>query len=134
MIFITDRTEADVIIGNEKGVYGYSDLNRVESAVQSIVESGIAQDLITKTDWGLVNNFSVEEWPAEKQMKRYLGNVATIRDVFAVDVEIPASMDMLDWNGANNIERVLQIAIGRVSGVIQSYRYSGDTFSGEDIL
>lgn len=134
MVFVTDRTESDVLLGNEKGVYSYTDLNRVEEAVKTIIESGFAENLQTKTDWGLPGNFSVSAWPVESQMKRYLQNVKEIKKLFAVSVKLPDSMEKLDWNGANNIEKVLQTAVGRITGIKQSYRYSGDLYAGEDIL
>ena len=40
MQFITDRTHADVLLGNEKGIYSYEDLNRVERAVAQLSAMG----------------------------------------------------------------------------------------------
>lgn len=134
MFFITDRTESDALLENEKGIYSYSDLNRVEAAVQNLKDAGFCENLQTKTDWGLPGNFSIDNWPVESQMKRYLGNVKEIKKTFAVSFELPDSMDCLDWNGANNIEKILQTALGRVAGIKQSYRYSGEVYAGEDIL
>lgn len=138
MELVTDRTEADAMIGNEKGVYGFADLNRVESAAakiaQQIAELGFALQLETKTDWGLPGNFSANSWPVESQMRRYLKNVADIQRVFIIQANLPASMDKLDWNGANNIEKVLQTAFDRITGIKQAYRYSGEFFAGEEIL
>ena len=57
MALVTDRTESDALLGNEKGLYSYTDLNRVETAVSEIVAQfpslGVSEQLTIKTDWGL---------------------------------------------------------------------------------
>lgn len=137
MELIINRTESDALLGNEKGVYGYTDMNRVEAAVAEIAAEfaslGIGIDLATKTDWGLPDDFSKEKWPVASQLRRYLGNVASIKDLFVISVRLPESMDKLNWEGANNIEKVLQAAFARIQGMKQSYHYSGEFFAGEEI-
>ena len=138
MDLITDRTETDAVLGTEKGVYSYTDLNRVETAAEEIARQitnlGFALQLQTKTDWHLPGNFTAESWPTESQMRRYLQNIADIKRVFVISTQIPDSMDKLDWRGANAIEKVLQTAFGRITGIKQSYRYSGEIYAGEEIL
>lgn len=133
MDFITDRTESDALLGNEKGVYSYTDLNRVETAVKQISDK-MTLGLTTKTDWDLPAIFSTKEWPVESQMKRYLGNVAAIRSYFVISIPIPSTMERLTWQGANNIERILEKALASADGVKQTYRYSGEFYAGEEIL
>ena len=138
MQLITDRTEADALLGNEKGLYGPVDLNRVESAVEDIakqsVSMGYSLKIQTKTNWGLPGNFSASEWPVESQMKRYLQNVAKVKTIFLIPTQLPESMEKLDWNSANNIEKVLKTAFERIDGIKKSYRYSGEFYAGEDVL
>lgn len=100
-----------------KGAYNYTDLNRVESTVVELAES-MGLTLTTKTDW------SLWDIPVESDMERYLGNVVFVRDTVLTmnsTVEFPTlpdSMSALTLEGANNIEKVLEIA----------YRYAiGDT-------
>lgn len=135
---ITDRTEMDILLGNEKGVYSYSDLNRVESCVAEISElfsqMGISADLPTKTNWAMPGQFSTGEWPVESQMVRYLQNVSRIRAEMAITIPVPESMDKLTWTGANNIEKILETALVRIHGIKQAYRYSGEMFAGEEII
>ena len=136
MDLITDRTESDTLLKNEKGIYGYADLNRVETAVGEIAMLfpilDIALDLKIKTDWGLPGKFSVAVWPVTSQMQRYLGNVSAIKSAFGLTVPIPSTMEKLTWTGANNIEKVLQVAVDRATGTIASFRYSGEIYSGEE--
>ena len=137
-MFITDRTEADALLGNEKGIYSYTDLNRVESHVSDIAslfpELGFKSDIKTKTDWGLPGNYSKEEYPVQSQMDRYLNNVKKIKDALAISIQLPKSMDNLTWSGANNIEKVLQIALERIEGIKQAWKYSGELYAGEENL
>lgn len=135
---ITDRTQKDALSGSGKGIYGYTDLNRVEAAVKKIADQfpalGIGKALETKTDWGLPGDFSVSSWPVASQMDRYLGNVIYIRDLLRIDTVLPASMNRLTCQGANNIEKVLETALARVEGIRAGYHYSGEMFAGEEYL
>ena len=131
MEFITDRTEYDALVGNYKGVYSYTDLNRVETAVKLISDT-MSLGLTTKTNWSLPAAFNAREWPVESQMKRYLANVAAVRRHFGITYPIPSTMDRLTWQGANNIELILKKAMASVDGVIEAYRYSGEFYAGEE--
>jgi hypothetical protein len=130
MDFITDRTSV--------AVYGYEDLNRVEAAVEIIGREctmmGIEFSPVTKTDWALPENFTIQSWPVYSQMKRYLDNVTRIKSIFPSSVPLPKSMDRLNWVGANNIERVLKISLEQIEGIKESYRYSGEIFAGEELI
>ena len=114
MQFVTDRTQADVDLGNEKGCYGFADLNRVEQTVSELADilraKGIQVDLQSvKTDWALPGIYSADTWPVQSQMKRYLDNVRAVVTAGGVDVSlIPAHMDDLTLEGANAIEAALQ--------------------------
>lgn len=138
MNLITDRTESDVLLGNEKGIYSHTDLNRVEQAVSElaamITALGFSLVLNTKTDWGIPGDFSADAWPVESQMNRYLENVAKIRKVFVIQEKIPETMEGLTWQGANSIEKVLMAVYTRIEGIRKSYRYSGEIYAGEEIL
>lgn len=135
MELVTNRTEADALLGNEKGVYSYSDLNRVESAVAELAALFPSLDISlapkVKTDWGYPGPFSVNEWPTNTQMHRYLKNVSDIKTAFRISLWLPSSMSKLTWSGANNIEKILERAATSATNTIQAFRYSGEFFSGE---
>lgn len=135
MELITDRTESDALLKNEKGVYGYVDLNRVEAAVEEISALfptlGLNLTLTTKTDWGMPGSFSIAGWPVSSQMQRYLGNVSAIKSAFGISMQLPSSMARLTWRGANNIEKLLEMAFTRATNTIESFFYSGEIFAGE---
>ena len=135
---ITDRTQADVdyarslcakgianmtadelaaFNGPLKGMYNYTDLNRVETAVAYVaaelasVPSALVDfdpddysSLSVKTDW------AATDIPTNLQMVRYIANIKLIRDAFpeASIAWIPDTMDDLDYSSANNIEQLLK--------------------------
>lgn len=144
---IYDRTEADVIARNAKGIYTAEDLNRVETAVGTVAALlrdtpgelqsyaaalDVAWDAVftppydpadynpvTKTDW----NF---EHPTKSQLARYLDNVKALTTALtAIYPTLPESMLRLDWEGANAIEmailvvyEALQAEIERIEALI----------------
>lgn len=89
-----------------KGAYNYSDLNRVERAVEEISDrKGLG--LVTKTNWAMWDVYS------EPDMNRYLRNIATIRSLVN-DVNVPpapSSMNGFTYEHANNIELILNAAM-----------------------
>lgn len=136
MRLITDRSEADVLLMNEKGRYGSVDLNRVEAFVgtllQQLPELDIHISLETKTDWALTDSFSSDAWPVKSQMERYLGNVMALCEVLRLAPELPESMEKLTHLGANQIEQALLFAQERVDAVKNTYRFSGELIAGEE--
>ena len=116
--------------GEMKGAYDASDLNRVESAVAYLAQllvvlpielkeyaasKGVAFDaffdvpydaaayaLTTKTDWDELDS------PTPEQMARYIENVRALRNALDYATsDLPGSMDNLNIDGANAIEKAL---------------------------
>lgn len=90
-----------------KGAYNYSDLNRVERAVEEISDrKGLG--LVTKTNWAMWDS------PTEADLNRYLGNIASIRSSLANAANVPpapTSMNGFTYEHANNIELILNAAM-----------------------
>ena len=136
MKLITDRTQADVLLGTEKGRYSVADLNRVEQAVAELSllakELDIYPGADTKTDWELPGIFSASKWPTKEQMTRYLGNVYLLCDSMEIAAGLPLSMEQFTWEGANQIENALMLAYDRIQNILQTFYYSGEIFAGEE--
>ena len=136
MQLVTDRTKADVLLGTEKGRYGEADLNRVESAVLELYQMATMLDVgkvpAIKTDWRHPEAFAPETWPTKSQMARYLMNVQRLCHAVLLAANLPATMERLTWEDANNIENALQLVYGRIQGIFQTFRFSGEFFSGEE--
>ena len=164
-LYDSNNEQLYVLGGYPKGAYNYTDLNRVETAVdyvatelvqadtdirQYATDMGVAWDsafevpydpsdysLTVKTDW------DEEDIPSATQMARYIGNLILIRDAIqdASNAWIPDSMNMIDYQIANDIEKLLidvdvavALLVATKEGLIRSalaVNYSGEIYSGE---
>lgn len=150
---ITDRTAADVArwqelrdkgydamtaaeriqwLGNMKGAYNYTDMNRVEGAVafiaQKLTALGYPFSPTVKINW------SREDIPTKADMLRYFGNVASLRTQLPVYSGIstaPSAGDRMDYRTANELEKVLLEISHMVDMIPESWIYSGEIYSGE---
>ena len=150
---ITDRTERDVerwrllhskgfgaMTAEEKaewqsalkGAYNYTDMNRVESAVEYIAqrlsEAGyfVAPDV--KTSW------TVKDQPTKEDMARYFSNVELLRSIlplYPTTPQSPTTTKRMDYLVANAIEQILSDVDRQISAISQSWYYAGDVFAGE---
>ena len=105
---ITDRTAADVArwqelrdkgfaamtaternqwLGNMKGCYGYTDMNRVEGAVAYLAEKLTALGQPFSPTVKL--NWSREDVPTKADMQRYFSNIANLRSNLPVPAGVP---------------------------------------------
>ena len=151
--FITDRTSQDVArwkllhdkgweamsqeeqtewLTGMKGSYNYTDMNRVESAVEYLeirfLEKGTKLSLTTKTDWTNTAR------PTKDDMRRYFRNVAAIRAAVKVNLGTPAAPTaetLFDYKKANDIEVILRAVDGWLNKVDSCQMYSGDLYLGE---
>lgn len=129
---ITDRTQADVDNGTDKGYYNASDLNRVGAAVSYLAgrldSIGCPVVVNPREDW-------VEaDLPAATELAAYLADVATIRAALPVmesTPDVPDSMRYLRWATANDIERILQDIDTLITNVQKAWYFSGEVYAGE---
>lgn len=83
-----------------KGAYNFSDLNRVERAVEEIAEI-LGVSVTTKTDW---TGWDV---PTKSDLDRYLSNVRLIQELCGETTVLPDSLNKTTYTTANMIESVL---------------------------
>lgn len=78
------------------------------------------------------NEWETQDIPTVQQMARYLNNVKLCVRQFnaATGIELPESMELLDYIGANNIEKVLLKINELLDYMIEVLRYSGTFYSG----
>lgn len=134
LVLVTDRTQADVINGTDKGSYNASDLNRVGAAMvylkDKFNDNGYSIDITPKTDWKEI------DVPTESDMTLYLSCLGTLRDVLSLPQNTPKTPDNmkdLTYITANNIEKILESVDAMLSKSITFIWYSGDLYSGEVI-
>ena len=150
---ITDRTQSDVyyvarlaakgwagmtedersqwLIGL-KGAYNATDLNRVGNAVAYVAgrleDAGYAPDVSPKIDW------TIPDIPTESQMETYLDNVRALRNAFTVPAtvpQVPADMEGLTYQEANDIERIILAIDALITNMMDAWFYSNEVFCGE---
>lgn len=150
---ITDRSSADVLRWKElqrkgfasmtaeeraewlspmKGSYNAEDLNRVETAVAYVAgrlqENGYYVAPVVKTTW------TMRDIPSISDMNRYFGNVAALRAAFPVydtTPDAPTTAKKLDYQMANDLERILLDVDDLLTKMAGAWFYSGDLYSGE---
>ena len=142
---VSDRTLEDVRRRTTKGVYGVSDVNRVEGAVAYIAGLMVALPgelrkyaqalgvdwndlydvpydpgmflLTTKSDWNELDIFD------QADSDRYLGNVEALCRGLGCDAgDLPQSLDRLFYYDANAIEDCLRRASGLLAALTARLR------------
>ena len=105
---VTDRTSQDVSLGNAKGTYNASDLNRVGYAVtylaNRLLACGVNTTVQPKTDW------VTTDIPSEQVLVTYLQNVRTLRTALSLVTsvpKVPQDMQFFTHTEANSIEMLL---------------------------
>lgn len=135
---VTDRTEADVLLGNSKGIYQAEDLNRVGQAVEELAallpQLDLQAPVTPKTDWAPPEAYDPNKWICAANMTVYLGNVMTLLSTVGLSApaDFPADMNSLTYRGANAIEEALLQVHGRICGIQNAYQYSGAAYAGEE--
>ena len=114
-----------------KGSYNYTDLNRVEAAVTYVAERlnefGYLAVVPNTRTW------TADDIPVERDLFRYFGNVAMLRDAVAVWASTPEAPSSagFDANRANDLEQILVDVDMVLTRISQSWFYSGDLYAAE---
>lgn len=121
---ITDRPDSNTY-------YNYTDLNRVETKAEELA------GLLTEAGYPVVSEFkkdwTVYDFPTDAQMKRYLNNVKKCAVQFYAEAgrNLPAGMRRLDYEGANEIEKVLVTIEEMINDMKAAYRRCNTFKCGE---
>ena len=115
-----------------KGAYNYTDMNRVESAVEYVANR------LTEAGYGVIpvvkKNWSKTDKPTLTDLKRYMKNISDIRSAlatFETTPEAPTTEKRLSFQTANAMEQILTDVDDLISRMMSAYFYSGDLYSGE---
>lgn len=129
---VTDRTAEDVTIGNAKGTYNASDLNRVGAAMNYVADrlraAGYDPHISPKTDW------KDDDWVDPAAQAVYLGDLAELRKQFTLyetTPEVPPDLEKLNYIEANSIEQILVDIDALLTNIAAGWLYSGEIYSGE---
>lgn len=139
----TARTQRGAALTPLKGCYNITDLNRVESAVKTLAvaltAAGYPVEITPVLKGGKAED---REWQEGDIVRRaqwttYLANVQTLRDAYytlAGTGELPKPEDKLDYQGANNIEKVLADIDLLIGCMKASYRRCGTFRAGNNAV
>ena len=115
-----------------KGAYNFTDMNRVESAVEYVAnrltKAGYVVMPVVKKNWATTDK------PTLSDLTRYMKNVSDIRSALATyetTPEAPSTKKRLNYQTANAIEQILTDVDDLISKMVSAYFYSGDLYSGE---
>lgn len=126
------EAERDEWRSSLKGAYNYTDMNRVESAVQFIADRFSDLGYYVAPEVKMV--WSVSDHPTKVDMDRYFANIALLRSILTVlptTPKAPTTEKKLDYQVANDIEQILSDVDRLISSVKQGWYYAGDVFTGE---
>ena len=105
---ITDRTAEDVWRRNAKGTYNAADMNRVNAAVAYL--RPIFREFGYAVGDSVLREWVVDELPRISDAEAFLAAVRQLDGRFRYAenmIELPETMRMLTYSGANNIEKFL---------------------------
>jgi len=129
---VIDRAAKDVELQNSKGCYNYEDLNRVGHNVDFLAgvlkTYGYGGTVTPKTDW------AIGDIPTYMQMTLYLTDVITLKDAFYGTTALPMTMDNIDEDDANNIEKFLIEIETNISHMIAAFQRSGVAICGTEVI
>ena len=86
---------------------------------------GEAVNVQPRTDW------SLSDLPTYGAITEYLNNIEKLRSVMPVPIETPVSGLLLNYEEANDIERILDYLEILIDKIEQTYLYSGEIYAGE---
>ena len=127
---MTPKEVTELLSGELKGSYDYTDRNRVEVAVNYLVGllnvNGYHIDIsVIKTNW---TENDVFRYP---DMERYLNNIKAIKHAFYGTVGLPENMRSIDYEVANQIERLLLEIEMHINRLYLSAWVCGEAMCGE---
>ncbi len=157
LTLITNRTQADVTraktlrtkintdgwssltaaeqsewLSGMKGAYNYEDLNRVGEAVQYLADQlggyGYLVEVKPKTNW------AENTIPLAGQVETYLNDLNALKAKFYGTTDLPDTMDNIDLEDANNIEKLLIEIEIYINWMVAGFRKSGTFKSGQGVI
>ena len=120
-------------LGEMKGRYGHTDMNRVEEAVATLSRRLTEleynhSELTVKTDW------KREDMPTVEDFKRYFGNVDVLRRASTIYPSTPTTPTVaqnLNYSRANDLEQILLDIDEIITILPNTWYYAGEIFTGE---
>jgi hypothetical protein len=134
-INMTDAERSEWLAGNMKGAYNKDDLNRVGEALNYLRDRLTEANYITyQTNFTAKTNWTITSIPTADDLTYYLKCVSNIREAmaqFETTPHAPTDTGALDYEEANNIEKILIDVETLINNMLAARLYCGDVFAGE---
>lgn len=127
-----EREEWDA--GNMKGAYNTSDLNRVGAALNYLRDRLSAASYLSERSVAAKTDWATADVPTGADLTKYLEYVSTIRGAmaqFPTTPPTPKNTGSLEYQEANNIERILLDVNLLINNMLAARCYCGELYSGE---
>lgn len=126
-----ERTEWDA---GMKGAYNASDLNRVGAALNYLRDRLAEASYMSSVEFAAKTDWSVADVPTPKAIADYLRYVSLIREAlaqFATTPPAPEYTGGLDYQEANDIEKILVDVDRLITNMLAARCFCGELYSGE---
>jgi hypothetical protein len=114
------------------GFYTHTDLNRVGGNIQHLADLlngyGYLVSVSPKTDW------AIDDVPRAADMALYLADLNALKSAFYGTTELPGAMDNLNYEDANNIEKLLLEIERNITWMATGFRKCGTFRSGQGVI
>lgn len=128
------EAEREEWAGDMKGAYNASDLNRVGAVLNTLRDRLKDAGYLVGNEFVMRTNWEKGEIPTAAAFFAYIGAVATVRGAvtqFPETPKTPEDTGGLDFEGANNIERIALAVEGVIEKIKAALFYCNELFSGE---
>lgn len=113
-----------------KGAYKASDLNRVGEACAYLYDIFTNNGYLVPGYVALGTSWTEADKPTVADFNQYISTILAIKAMLPVVQEVPDSMSRLNFEGANNIEKMLIEVDELLYNIISIFIYSGTVYSG----
>lgn len=127
-----ERAEWDA--ANMKGAYNASDLNRVGEALNYLRDRLAAASYLPSSIFTAKTDWTMADIPTASDLRNYLRYVSTIREAmahFKTTPAVPEYTGGLDYQEANNIEKILFDVDQLITNMLAARYYCGELYGGE---
>lgn len=132
---MTDTEKAEWLTGTMKGAYNKADLNRVGECLNYLHDRLKDANYITyQTTFTAKTNWTITSIPTPTDLTHYLKCVSNIREAmtqFATTPPAPSDTGGLNYEEANNIEKILLDVETLINNMLAARVYCNDVFAGE---
>ena len=139
---MTEAERAEWLAGTLKGAYNAGDLNRVGEALNYLRDRLLSANYITyRTNFTAKTDWTIASIPTHDDVVHYKTCVATVRKAMAQFPTTPPApkttggtldnIGALDYEEANNIEKILLDVETLINNMLAARHYCGDVYAGE---